>query len=540
MDKKRIIFLLFILTFCQNLSAQIGTLREKDAIVIFSVPTNDLNLLYNNPNTLAIDYRYGDCLSSVSVMNNDSLLGLIQESYHESDTLFIADGFGIITSWISKESVINNRNKLNYFKSKYPLLHFSEQPDYYYQVAKIHGLFLEFDSNDISLQQHNALQDEYSAKIRSHCYYCLLKDLHSIQPLYSLYQNGEPLFDYRLIINKYDDNMCQKDSLWVVQDWSPGHDAFFSLFEGKHNGIAFSIRKATNTLDWLEYSINGDPGIIIDFANGSFIGGYNYPGCLDTFYYIRINNSSTIENKDGLLYLPRYQAYTKSYSKDFFDSPHLKSEGIIIWDINEDFRFDYNQYGEWKYYDKEGNVTVKKFSDMPESLINSSDSTFDFGQKINQYNSSGDKEGLWEEDWGPECIAYITYHNGERDGLFCAYRPSTNTFSQIGEYIAGEPRMVINMGEGDLSHRETPAGRITSFALYSTNNEFSIYTQDGSSFTPYYKRYEKNFYPNGQLKSEGFMIWDKDQDPEKDSIKVGEWKYCDADGSITIKNYQKT
>ena len=352
-------------------------------------------------------------------------------------------------------------------------------------------------------------------------------------------QENNPIksLDFGQKINQYNSQGI-KDGLWVE-----GDDLLRYTFyhNGVCDGLTFTYRPypLTNTVSILNYFTKGEPKVFMLLGEGGAGVGDGPPGALLLMALCSINSELTTKKYPSLQEYYEIVPYYKAYTKIFYPTGNLQSEGYDVWDRDESYIVDSMESGEWKYYDTEGNVTVKKFTDMPESLINSSDSTFDFGQKINQYNSSGDKEGLWEEDWGPECIAYITYHNGKRNGLFCAYRPLTNTFSQIGEYIAGEPRMVINMGEGDLSHRETPAGRITSFALYSTNKEFSIYTQDGSSFTPYYKRYEKNFYPDGQLESEGFMIWDKDQDPEKDSIKVGEWKYCDADGSITIKNYQK-
>ena len=55
---------------------------------------------------------------------------------------------------------------------------------------------------------------------------------------------------------------------------------------------------------------------------------------------------------------------------------------------------------------------------------------------------------------------------------------------------------------------------------------------------PDYKSYCKEYYPNGQLESEGFLVWNRgDEIVSGDTVKCGIWKYYDRNGIITTKEY---
>lgn len=158
----------------------------------------------------------------------------------------------------------------------------------------------------------------------------------------------------------------------------------------------------------------------------------------------------------------------------------------------------------------------------------------DFGRILNLYNSEGLKEGWWLEDYMPGHVAYVSYHNGKRDGLSFAYMNSTKVPDWVAYSINGEPQAIIYFSEG---RQGNSPGAIDMIFLCSRNNEFIVKKHDGTYFTPYYKAYFKGFYPTGQLESEGFLVWDKDEAPEIDGRECGIWKYYDTDGNVSVKEY---
>lgn len=163
--------------------------------------------------------------------------------------------------------------------------------------------------------------------------------------------------------------------------------------------------------------------------------------------------------------------------------------------------------------------------------------SFDFGLMNNKYNTIGHKEGLWVETIWPGCIAYISYHDGKRDGLSFTHLISANTLSWVDFSVTGDPQVMIDFSDGKGSLKTYPPGTVIGIDYCSINTEFSINKTDGSIFKPYYKAYSSLYYPDGRIKSEGFIVWDKEEDPEIDYRERGVWKYYDLEKGITYKQY---
>lgn len=65
----------------------------------------------------------------------------------------------------------------------------------------------------------------------------------------------------------------------------------------------------------------------------------------------------TIKLKGNITYRLPYICHTKCFAPDGY----LISEGMLIWEDSP--VADGQEYGEWKYYDKEGNVIETKIFD---------------------------------------------------------------------------------------------------------------------------------------------------------------------------------
>lgn len=163
--------------------------------------------------------------------------------------------------------------------------------------------------------------------------------------------------------------------------------------------------------------------------------------------------------------------------------------------------------------------------------------SFDFGQKLNTLNVNGQREGLWIEDTWPGCIGYISYHNGERNGLSFTHQEETNTLSWIAYYMMGDLKVAIDFSDGGVGVRSYPLGTVLRIDYGSINTEFSIRKSDGSFYVPYFKAYCRGYYPDGRVKSEGFIVWDKGESQEIDFKECGVWKNYDLEQGITLKKY---
>jgi antitoxin component YwqK of YwqJK toxin-antitoxin module len=145
-----------------------------------------------------------------------------------------------------------------------------------------------------------------------------------------------------------------------------------------------------------------------------------------------------------------------------------------------------------------------------------------YADKINQSNSEGQKEGFWKED-----LKYQTtetyYHNGLKSGLFKAFSKK-GELSCLGEYTKNEITGTWYYF-GDYGH-------LIMIQSYFQKNTFKIPLEHQAQGVCPFRCYCIDFYPNGNKKSEGIMLFDKD--PESDfTFEYGEWKYYDENGNLT-------
>jgi len=143
----------------------------------------------------------------------------------------------------------------------------------------------------------------------------------------------------------------------------------------------------------------------------------------------------------------------------------------------------------------------------------------DYADKTNQLNSQGQKEGLWVED-DENDIDYIYFHNGEANGMFYRIKKCNNSLTWFGELSNGEYVGTYYIFS-DYGH-----------LIFACNN-FTKNTDSISlsNIVPESKCYCINYYPNGFVESEGFLLFS--DSPSFDSFEYGEWKYYDENGKLT-------
>lgn len=149
--------------------------------------------------------------------------------------------------------------------------------------------------------------------------------------------------------------------------------------------------------------------------------------------------------------------------------------------------------------------------------------------RINQVNSEGKREGLWIEIVH-SYEHFDCYHNGIKDGLSYVLYSSTKNPAVVGKYSNGEyvGTWYYFSEDGKLQFSLTD---ITSNTTYSS----SIYGYTG---IPNRKGYMITYYPNGNKKSEGIWVFNKEDGPELDTAsESGEWRFYNEDG--TFKNIKK-
>ena len=368
--------------------------------------------------------------------------------------------------------------------------------------------------------------------------------------------NNEPSFDYGQVINRHN-SKGQKEGLWISD---LGYLTSFCWFlDGKREGVRFAWYHYSNTVDQIEYFHQDSSALYI---------GIDEQGHVLGIMFCENNNEFSIMNLDASFYMPDY----KGYSKHFYPNGQLESEGFQVWNRGDDIVFgNFVKCGIWKYYDQNGRITTKEYphgnmqmnspgkrdknnDELTSSVIYNNPrahkskvaivqnkkqddgTSFDFGQAINQYNSFGQKEGLWITKDG-DSIVYECYAEGRKTGVSFSRSVTTNVLSWFDYSVNGELKALIRLYDGREEDQSYSIGSVQSIHIGSINREHHVINQDGMSFIPYYKAYTKYFYPDRRIKSEGFLVWDKDGSIEKNSIACGEWKYYDRKGETTITNF---
>lgn len=151
----------------------------------------------------------------------------------------------------------------------------------------------------------------------------------------------------------------------------------------------------------------------------------------------------------------------------------------------------------------------------------------------NKYDKNGNKTGLWiTQDRYRK--TFVNYKNGKKDGVSYTLDTDDGTLDYFTRYSNGKlVDLFCFFDTGGLAYR-----------MYDFR-EFEIELK-----TPYkdYSSWDKapdrichsvSYYPNGNIKDEGDIIFWSEEGPEIDFIEYGEWKYYNEDGSPKIKDARK-
>jgi len=156
---------------------------------------------------------------------------------------------------------------------------------------------------------------------------------------------------------------------------------------------------------------------------------------------------------------------------------------------------------------------------------------YSYGQNsINQKDAEGRKNGLWIKDY-PDSHWELRYKNGILHGVFVGYGKNQNKICTIGEYANGEPVGTWYYFTDD----GTP-----SYKVYDFMKNDTIIIGDNKNlmeYKPFYKAWNVYYYPSGNKKSEGLLLFS--EDPELESFKYGIWSYYDEDGTMVEKRMHK-
>lgn len=152
-------------------------------------------------------------------------------------------------------------------------------------------------------------------------------------------------FAQRPSTNQYDAH-GKKDGLWIEKsEWS-----FYSSYKnGELNGLTFNIGPKRTISGFAVYKDNQPVG--------TFVECDDFGRLLYIVLECGKNTSYSITDEEGKRYIPDYKGYFIGYYADGL----IESEGILVWDKEDELQTDSINYGVWKYYDRNGNVTIKHF-----------------------------------------------------------------------------------------------------------------------------------------------------------------------------------
>lgn len=155
-----------------------------------------------------------------------------------------------------------------------------------------------------------------------------------------------------------------------------------------------------------------------------------------------------------------------------------------------------------------------------------------YTDKINKFNDNGQKHGLWVDTIHNSFALRETYYkNGIESGIFKQYNLKGRLLI-LGEYYDGKMC-------GTWYYFGNYGHLIMTFKDFSRNTYSIINEEDGKRYVPDYKCYAISYYPNGNIKEEGLLLWSEGESPVSDfSREYGEWKYYDEYGKlIETKNW---
>ena len=159
------------------------------------------------------------------------------------------------------------------------------------------------------------------------------------------------------------------------------------------------------------------------------------------------------------------------------------------------------------------NNTEEQITNEPQNEISSD---------YNKTDSSGKKQGLWIEEKGQIRIEQ-NYKDGIRSGVYKQF--FAGNLSILGEYTNG-------MESGIWYYYDLGVLMMT-FEDFVKNHDTITNEGNRGRYVPDYKCYSKAYYSNGNIKDEGWLLWNEGDSPESDfSIEYGTWKYYNEKGEL--------
>ena len=141
-------------------------------------------------------------------------------------------------------------------------------------------------------------------------------------------------------INKYN-SLGQKEGFWVDSTYRDITQCYY------RNGLRSGVYKRFNSV--------GDLTIFGEYENGQMCGTwfyFNY-GYLWSIYKNFETNTDTIFNDLNEAFIPDHKCYSIGYHLN----GKIQEEGTILWYEGDEPESDMHiRYGEWKYYNEEGNL----------------------------------------------------------------------------------------------------------------------------------------------------------------------------------------
>jgi len=139
--------------------------------------------------------------------------------------------------------------------------------------------------------------------------------------------------------------------------------------------------------------------------------------------------------------------------------------------------------------------------------------------KCNQLNSKGKKYGLWIEEKG---LFKIYYKDGKYNGIYREYS-GKGKLGCIGEF-----KNDVRIGEWYFFDDDDFL--IYKLQGFAKNTNIYVSQDKGKKVLIPNKCYCTNYYKNGNIESEGYMLfYDAVEDETTD---VGVWKYYDENGKL--------
>lgn len=139
------------------------------------------------------------------------------------------------------------------------------------------------------------------------------------------------------------DSLGMKQGLWIEKNGAVEVYYRNNLREGVYRSYSL---KSKSLAVFGEYSMGKPVGKWYFFNDSGRL--------LFTEENIQENNQFTRVREDGVKLMPKFCSYVKMY----YPNGRLESEGWVIYD--EDVQVDFFKTGTWRYYDKEGNLTMKE------------------------------------------------------------------------------------------------------------------------------------------------------------------------------------